>query len=143
MPWPFQASSHLAGVKNIQDLVGKLGTHLSRLSRLVVTMEPVTELVYGTTVRGLDGSRPRAALLIAQNATPFTIPNPLNPREGVEILIDYSNNTAGALGAITFGADFEHEGGAFVAPGAGKHRIYKYYRTKAGKWRETSRTADI
>lgn len=147
MPWPFQATSHLAGVKTVTELVQKLGIHLARLSRLVVTYEPVATLVYGTTVRP-DGSTTRVQLIPVTNGTAFTVANPTKSRDGVEITLDFWNNTAGVMGAVTLGSEYE-TAGAFVAPGAGNHRIYSFYRTGAAeaaapKWRETGRSpADI
>lgn len=137
MPWPF-GSSHLAGVNTVDGLRRTLGTHLSRLSRLVRTYEQTGTLVYGATVRS-SGEISRHLLVTITNATAFTLANPINPREGVELTYDFFNNTAGAIGAVTFGSEFELAG-AFVPPGAGKHRLYSFIRTNLFTWRETRRS---
>jgi hypothetical protein len=142
MPWPFQTGSHLAGVTDLQTLVQKVGTHLSRLSRLVRTYEQTAILAYGTTVRS-SGELSRVLLITVTNGTAFTLANPIDPREGIELTYDFFNNTAGAMGAVTFGTEFQLAG-AFVAPGAGKHRLYSFVRMNTAIWRETGRSpADI
>ena len=59
-----------------------------------------------------------------------------------EFSIDFNNTSGGAMGVVTFGAQFKLSG-AFVAPATGNHRIYRFYwdSSGAGVWRETFRSA--
>lgn len=141
MSWAFSIQ-RLRGITVLSQLVQILGLELPRLSRLVRCYEPVGPLTYGTTVQ-VGGDVARVQLITVTNATAFTIANPRSPREGAEITLDVFNNTAGAIGAITFGTEYQ-TAGAFVNPAAGKHRLIAFYRSVDSKWRETWRgAADI
>lgn len=144
MPW--QYVDPLSG-KDLPTVLGHFKRIFARLSQLVKCYEVVPTLVYGTIVIP-SGALEQIQLIAVTNGVAFQVANPLLPREGVEITLDFWNNTAGAMGAVTFGAEFQLAG-AFVAPAAGKHRLYSFYRTgraeaTAQKWREKTRSpADI
>lgn len=126
-----------------ESSVGQLATYVSdalaRLSQMVKCYERIGVLTYGTTVQ-VGGNLSRVQLITVTDASNFTVANPTSPREGAEIVLDVFNNTAGAIGVVTMGSEYELAG-AFTNPGAGKHRLYAFYRTNTAKWRELYRSA--
>jgi hypothetical protein len=127
------------GVKDIPTLLARFKTMFARLSQLAKCYEQVGTLVYGTTVQ-VPGDLSRQLLITVTNSTNFTIANPTRPREGVELVFDIHNDTAGAIGTISWGSEYERAG-AMTNPGAGTHRLIAFYRTKDGTWRELYRSS--
>jgi hypothetical protein len=139
MPWSW---TRPATNLSVGALAGFLSDQLQKLQRLVQCYEPVAVLTYGTTVQ-VGGELSRIQLITVTDAVNFTIANPRTPREGAEIVLDIFNNTAGVIGTITFGSEYQ-TAGAFVKPAAGKHKLIAFYRARDSKWRETWRgAADI
>ena len=99
-----------------------------------------TSLTYGTTVT------PNCANADEFDITPtdgvgFTVANPTNPRQGQTVAIRVINTTGGALGALTWGANYKAS--AWTQPAAGNHRVISF-RYDGTNWREVSRTpADV
>jgi hypothetical protein len=88
-----------------------------------------------------DLSQGQVVEISVNDATPFTINDPLNVDPTYDIVFTIFNNTAGAIGAITFSSTY-HLAGAFTTPGAGKRRTITFYaNTKAGQLYEKNRSA--
>ena len=139
MAWNF-AARLIEQAKSLGDLVTLLTAELLKLQRAVRCYEPTAPLTYGTTVTPV-GSLSRHQLVAVSNGVAFTIANPADPREGVRMVLEVFNNTAGVLGAVTFGSDFTLVNGAWVSPAAGKRRMIEFIRTSDKKWRETWRSS--
>jgi hypothetical protein len=129
----------LQQTRSLESLRERLTDALGRLSNLVRCYEPVGALVYGTSILP-GGDLSRQQLIEVTNGTAFTIENPRSPREGVEIVLDIYNNSGGAMGAITWGSEYEMAG-AMTNPATGTHRLIAFYRTKDGAWRELYRSS--
>lgn len=113
------------------------GTDIATLTNRALT------LVYGATVTpsGAFGGVPQTITVTDANA--FTVAAPLNAAASDadrEITIEVFNNTAGAIGAITWNAAFVLVGGAFTNPAAAKKRLISF-KWNGSKWIETSRSA--
>lgn len=139
MAWNF-AARLVEQAKDLGDLTTLLGAELLKLQRLVRCYEPTAPLTYGTTVTPV-GSLSRHQQVIATNGVAFAIGNPVDPREGVRLTLEVFNNTAGVLGAVTFGNQFTLVNGAWVSPAAGKRRMIEFIRTSDRLWRETWRSS--
>ena len=77
----------------------------------------------GATPSGLNGD---LWTISVASASAFSIPNPTNLQIGHEYVFDIKNTTAGAMGAITWGAAFLLAG-AFTNPAAGKQRTIRFF----------------
>lgn len=102
---------------------------------------PQTSPTYGATVT-LDLTQGSHFTITATNNTAFTISNPTGrtPRNGERLWITVRNTSGGALGAITFGAQFKV---AFTSPATGFSRSIEC-AWNGTNWVEVSATpADI
>jgi hypothetical protein len=100
-----------------------------------------TGLTYGTTIV-VDTSKGDFFTLTVTDGVAFTISNPTLGVDTEEIAILIANGSGGAMGAVTFGANYKLAG-AFVAPANGNRRMYKF-RYDGANWYESHRSpADI
>jgi len=127
----------LEACKTLPQLLKVLALELPRFAQAVTTYERVAVLAYGTTIRP-SGDVSRYGQITVTNATPFTIANPISPREGVELTLDIYNSSGGAMGTITWGSEYQLAG-TFVNPASTKHRSIGFYRRSDGKWAEMRR----
>lgn len=116
----------MTSVTSLAEMRQALDDRLADLVQRVQTYERVVSLPYGPVVRP-SGDLSRTHEIVVTDGNPFTVENPSNSREGVEISLDVYNATTGAMGTVTFGDDYEFAG-TFDAPGAGERRIYRFYR---------------
>jgi hypothetical protein len=70
----------------------------------------------------------------------FTIANPTNARNGAWLTIEVVNVSGGVMGAVTWGAAYRLQGGAFVAPANNKRRCVTF-RYDGALWIESNRSA--
>jgi hypothetical protein len=77
--------------------------------------------------------------ITATNGTAFTINAPTSPDLGRQLFFDFGNSSGGAMGAITWNAAFNLDGGTFVGPGNGARRMISFWYDGAS-WRERFRT---
>lgn len=101
-------------------------------------LRKVLTLTYGTTI-ATDASAARYLKITATNGTGFTISNPTQAGEGMEIVYDIKNSSGGAMGAITWGAAFLLAG-SFTNPADTKRRTIKFYYDGTN-WVEVCRAA--
>lgn len=114
-----------------------------------------TQVLEPTTVVRLDSANPSARTVAAgsflpnyiqatrhgkvtfqvNDATGFTIPNPIEAALGAQLTIEVHNNTAGALGTITWGAAYD--AALWVSPAAGE-RSSITFEWDATKWRHVA-----
>lgn len=95
-------------------------------------------LTYSATI-ATDASAGRHFKIVATNGTAFTISNPTQSGEGMEIIYDIKNSSGGAMGAITWGANFLLAG-AFTNPANTKRRTIMFYYDGTN-WVEVCRAA--
>lgn len=93
---------------------------------------------YGVTVN-TDAALGDEFTVNATNGVGFTIANPTNALDGETITYRIANISGGAMGVITWGAEFILAG-AFVNPANANCRFITFRRSES-KWREKSRTA--
>lgn len=86
--------------------------------------EPVMFLPYGTTVRP-SAARRQIQNITVTDGSAFTVANPSVPREGIELTLDFLNQSDGTMGAVTFGDEYSLDG-AFDAPGVDEHAVYTF-----------------
>lgn len=97
-------------------------------------------LTYGTTVN-TDAKQGNSFEIVATNGTAFTIANPTNTKAGQQLEYEILNSSGGAMGAITWGAEFMLAG-AFANPANGKRRTITFRRNSANtRWVERNRAA--
>lgn len=135
---PAALQNRILGATTFNRLKTVLAEELGRIARNVRMYEPMVVLNFGTTVRP-TGHLSRALLVPVSTTVGFLIANPEKPREGVELILDIHNQTAGAMGAITWDNQYVL-GSAFTNPAAGKHRLIVFYRSGDGLWRERTRS---
>lgn len=97
----------------------------------------VQGLTYGASI-AVDASLAMFFQIGVSDANAFTIANPTNDKK-LPITFCIQNNTAGAMGAITWAGDYRLAG-AFVNPAAGKARMITFINA-FGFWVEVSRSA--
>lgn len=95
-------------------------------------------LTYSASI-ATDASLGSICTITASNGTAFTINNPTNPSVGQLLEYTIRNNTAGALGALTFGALFKI-GAAWTQPALGFSRSI-LFRWNGTNWVEKYRSA--
>ena len=130
----------LQQVRDVAALVKLLAIELPRLAQSVVTYERVARLTYGATVRP-SGQLSRVSLVSVTTTAVWTMANPTEPREGVELTFDIYNGSGGTMGAVTWSSEYEL-GSAFVNPAVGKHRLIGFIRMPDKVWREFRRSAN-
>lgn len=80
--------------------------------------------------------------ILASNNTAFTISNPTNPQfDGQLITIQIQNSAGGALGTITWSAQYQLAGSYTSAATANNRSVDFRYDATATKWYEVSRNA--
>jgi hypothetical protein len=136
---PSWLASAIKAVTNLADLVKLLAAELPRFAHHVTCYERVTVLVYGTTVRP-GGRVTRYQTLRVTDTVAFTMENPADAREGVDITFDIENGSGGTMGAITWGTEYELTA-TFTNPASTKHRLISFGRSADGKWRERYRSS--
>lgn len=95
---------------------------------------------YGVNV-AIDMSQGTFFQIVVSNGVAFTINNPTNGTPGKEVVLDFFNNSGGAMGAVTFSANWKLAG-AFVAPATANHRLYRFvFDPLASDLHELSRSA--
>lgn len=115
--WPFDADT-ISQVASGQSFLGTVTTQQLTANQLACTVATPT---YGTTVTPNMWNGCIQAITVT-NGTAWTLANPLNPvAGGLWQLINF-NNSGGAEGAITLGANY-HADGSWIAPANGKRRI--------------------
>lgn len=102
------------------------------------TIGVVIGLAYGATVN-TDASACNAFRLDVTNGTAFTIANPTNGQDGDTLTYNIQNRSGGAMGVITWGANFRLAG-AFTNPANNNNRNITFLRESA-VYRELSRSA--
>lgn len=126
MPWDSGVEA-LKQVQNLSGLVDVLSGQLSKLAQVVKCYERVAALPYGPLIQ-VPGELTRVCYLRVTNNSNFTIQNPTRPREGVQLTLDIHNDSAGAMGTITWGSEYNFAT-AWVNPGAGARTIVTFYRS--------------
>jgi len=118
------------------------GTDAKRFSTIAVTSsineDRTTSPAYGVTVAP-DLGDGNYAIVTVTDANAFTISTPTSRTAGREFIVEVFNNTAGAIGAITWGATYKLAG-AFTNPLAGKRRTITF-RDNGTNLVEVSRAA--
>lgn len=137
---PEALKNRILGATTFNQLKRVLAEELGKLARNVRTYERVVVLPFGATVRP-TGHLSRCLVVPVAAITDFTIANPEKPREGAEIILDIHNQTAGAMGTITWDNQYILTS-AFTKPAAGKHRLIVFFRGGDGLWRERSRSTN-
>lgn len=99
---------------------------------------PVVGLTYGVNVATDASLGNRFTVTVTDNVN-FTFDIPTNPTEGQTITYSVFNNSGGAMGTVSFGADFK-TAGAFTSPANGNRRNITFTYQSA-KWREDTRSA--
>ena len=95
---------------------------------------------YGATV-AINASTADWFTIDANNSSAFTIANPTNGVVAQKITLTIRNVTGGALGAVTFGANYKLAG-AWTQPTSGNSRSITFVLNNFnGGWYELSRTA--
>lgn len=126
MPWPFASTTP-------EQAVNK---DLPRLSTVVQCYERAIYLLYGTTVRP-QGDLSRVQIIQVTNTTPFTIANPLEPRDGAVVTLVIENSSGGVI-APTFGSEYRmHQ--QYFPPDNGLDNSISFVRTIRGFWQEIGR----
>ena len=84
---------------------------------------------YSTTV-AINCNNGEHHTITATNATNFTINAPTNPpssAQAADLTIEVYNDTAAALGTITWNAAYEFNGFTYVSPGAGLRSFARFH----------------
>lgn len=129
-------TSEGSGTVDIPYNAGFVAATLGR--RIRFPRVPGVALTYGATVN-TDAQAAETFYLNVTNGTAFTIANPTNKFAGLDITYEIKNSSGGAMGAVTWGADFLLAG-AFVAPANTKRRMYSF-RHDGTNWVEQWRSA--
>lgn len=98
-------------------------------------------LTYGTTVN-TDARQTDIARIVPTDTVAFTIATPTNPIQGDILTYDIFNNTAGAIGAITWSGAFKRDA-SFANPAAGKHRLISFTYDGTSWLQMSPSTSDI
>ena len=94
---------------------------------------------YGTTVN-TDAGAGGYCRIVVTDGTAFTIANPTNPFVSQILTYEIVNSSGGAMGAITWGGDFQLAG-AFTNPANGLKRTITFAYSPLGKHVELCRAA--
>ena len=89
-------------------------------------------LTYGTTVN-TNLALGNYCIIVANNGTAFTIANPTNAQLGERLTYEIVNTSGGAMGAITWGANFVYRV-AWVNPANGFRRTVSFVYRAANSW---------
>lgn len=98
-------------------------------------------LTYSATI-ATDAALGNVFRITATNGTAFTISNPTNLTLGQRVVYDILNSSGGALGAITWGANFLLAG-AFTNPANTKRRLIEFYYDGTNAVEVSRAAADI
>lgn len=79
---------------------------------------------YGASVT-IDAAQSDVFAVTANDANNFTIANPRSSVKGVELMFIVKNDTAGALGTLTWDTQYKLAG-AWIQPAAGKRRTITF-----------------
>lgn len=135
MTW---TAPNLAGITKLPSLRETLANTLPNLVREGRFFDRVSPLLYGTTVRP-SGRTSTGQILTVTDDVAFTIANPDQPREGVEMTLEIRNASGLTMGAVTFGSHYALEG-AFQPPPIDGSAVYVFLCTSATTWKEISRS---
>lgn len=103
------------------------------------------QVVVAASPVNIDASVCGWAQVVVNTAAALTVSAPTNPPNAGRsqvLIVEFVNNSGGAMGAITWNAIFKVWGGAFATPAAGKSRIIAFVWNNANWIEQYRSTAD-
>lgn len=105
-------------------------------------VEAVETLTYGPSITPNMNAGQHKRIVVTDGVA-FTIANPIAASVGQRLTLSILNSSGGAMGAITWGSEFEMAG-AFTNPSNGTRRTITFLRETSTEWVEQGRAlADI
>lgn len=103
-----------------------------------IATQTVATLAYGTVIAPSLASEFQR--ITVADGVAFTISNPAAALAGRRLTFDILNSSGGAMGAITWSANFKLAG-AFTNPASTKRRTITFYTPDGTNWIEVNRAA--